>query len=103
MTDIELKTNENKYIEFIIKDSDNDRFNLTDMVATIQIQKYGESTLSVNTGCNITDATNGELRYLYDGALPVGDYKGEIELTTDGGLKYITPSFDIEVVSGLPE
>jgi len=102
MTDIELKTNESKYIEFIIKDSDNERFNLTDMVATIQIQKYGETTLIVNTACTITDATNGELKYLYEGNLSVGDYKGEIELTT-GSLRYITPSFDVEVIASLPE
>ena len=103
MADFQLKNNEYKYLEFTIKDSDKELFNLTDMVATIQIQKYGETSLSVSTACQITDATNGECRYLYDGALSVGDYKGEIELTTLGGLKYITPSFDIEIVSGLPE
>ena len=103
MADIELKSNEKKYIEFIIKDSDLERFNLTSIDATIQIQKYGESTLVITNTCEVTSAVDGECRWLYGGTLSTGDYKAEIELTTTGGLKYITPSFDIEVVSGLPE
>jgi hypothetical protein len=45
---------------------------------------------------------NGTCRWLYNGSLPVGEYTAEIEMTTTTGLKYITPSFDIEVINSLP-
>ena len=79
---IELKTNENKYLEFTIKDNDGEYFNLTDYVATMQIQKYGESTLSVNSGCSISNAADGKVMYLYNSTLTAGEYSGEIELTS---------------------
>ena len=103
MADLRLKKSEKKYLEFIIKDADGYRLDLTGCVATIQIQKYGESTLRINSAMEITDATEGECRYLYQGQLPTGEYKGEIEITTGAGVKYITPTFTLEIVSDLPE
>jgi len=103
LTDLRLKKSEKKYIQFIIKDEDDNRLDLTGCEATLQIQKYGESTLRVNSSLNITDATEGECRYYYQGNLPVGYYKGEIEVTTEAGLTLITKTFTLEVIADLPE
>jgi hypothetical protein len=104
MANFVVKNNENKYLTFTVKDEDNEYFNLTGFVATIQIQKYGESSLNVSSSCNVNIPLDGKCRYLYDGTLSVGNYKAEIEFTyVSSGLKYITPTFDIDVVSNLPE
>ncbi len=99
---ITIKNNEKKYLEFTIRDSDDNIMDLTNCDATIQLQKYGESSLSVSTSCTITDATGGICKYLYNGSLTTGMYKAEIEII-NGDTIYITPTFDIDVVTSLPE
>ena len=64
MTDIELKNNEEKYIEFIIEDYNGERFDLSSINATIQLKKYGDTTLSVDTACLVTNPTNGICKWL---------------------------------------
>jgi len=96
-----LKTNEKKYLEFTIKDYEGDLLDLTTFSATIQIQKYGDTTLSVNTACSITTPIDGLCRYLYDGSLTVGMYKAEVEVSNES-IRYITPTFDINVIAGIP-
>jgi hypothetical protein len=103
MADLELKANESKYLTFTIKDANDEVFDLTDTLSTIQLQKYGQSTLIVNEGCAIVSAINGTCKWLYRGALNAGMYRAEIEITFSGGLKYITPTFDIEIIASLPE
>jgi hypothetical protein len=103
MSDLTIKQNENKFIEFTIRDNDGNPFTLTSMVATIQVQKYGQSTLILSAACEITSAANGELRWNYNSALSVGEYKAEIEVTTDAALVYITPSFDVDIIASLPD
>ena len=100
--DLELKATEKKYIQFIIKDADGNLYNLSGCSATIQIQKYGESTVSLTKSLSISDPTNGVCQMYYDGDLNPGDYRAEIEITTAAGLKYITPIFTIRVLEDIP-
>ena len=102
MTDLEIITGQTIYLEFTIKDSDGNYFDLTGASATLQVKKYGESTLRINGSCEIHDPTNGKCRYLYQDDLPTGDYQGELEIVDNAGLKYITPTFSIKVIADLP-
>ena len=101
MAQFTIKTTENKYLEFVIRDDDGDIFSLSGMNATINIQRHGTATLATSNSCEVTNATAGECRYLYDGSLSAGDYKAEIVIT-NGTYTYITPDIEIEIVATLP-
>jgi len=62
-----------------------------------KFKKYGSSTLSINSECEVTDPEHGKARYLYEGNLPPGYYKGELEIS-GGSIHSITKTFIIKVV-----
>lgn len=102
MKEIVVKTNEKKYIEFVIRDEDMTYPDLTGVVATIDLQKYGTSTLSVSEECDTTYASESKCRWLYNGSLDPGLYKAEVELTFPSGHKLISETFLIRIEKDLP-
>ena len=101
MADLTLKDSEVKYLEFTIKDTEGNKVDLTGYSATLQVQKYGSSTLDINSACEITDATNGKVRYLYNQDLSPGNYRAEIEIYDGSSTLYITKTFTIKVIGDI--
>ena len=95
MADLEIKAGQTIYLEFIIKDADGNYFNLTGASATLQVKKYGESTLRIDGSCEVHEPLLGKCRYLYQDDLPPGDYQAELEIVDNSGFKFITPTFTI--------
>jgi len=94
--DLVLKSSEHKYLEFTIKDADLNYVDLNGCDVTLQVQKYGSSSLSINAPCEIVDPDHGKVRYLYEGELSPGYYKAEIEIS-NSNTKLITKTFIIKV------
>jgi len=97
-----LKASEKKFLEFIILDYLGERLPITGATIHFQVQKYGESTLRLDATAELINPSQGECRYYYSGALPVGEYKGELEIEYSSLLRPKTETFYIKVIPDLP-
>jgi len=97
MADLTLKDSEQKYLEFTRKDDNGNYIDLSGCSVTLQVQKYGESSLAISSPCEVISPSDGKVRYLYEGELTPGHYRAELEVYDGSNILYITKTFTIKV------
>lgn len=108
MLQIILKKGEKKYLYFTLTDKySKEKIDISNASSvSIQIQRYypiEESTVRVDSTCEIYSLTNSQVRWLTDETLPVGKYWGEIEIWETGGYVSKSEDMKIEILEELPK
>jgi len=104
MTEITLIRNDQNYwIQFYVKDPDNNPVDLTDCTPKLKIQSYTSSFFKTITG-EVVDANAGICRFKITDEFvdKTGEFRAEIELNYSDGKILTAPNITIKVLPDLP-
>lgn len=79
-----IKTNDTSpKLVITLQDAGGNVVNLSGATARFHMKAYGESSLKVNAGADITDEPNGRIEYSWEASDTdtAGTYYGEVEIT----------------------
>jgi len=91
-------------LEFEIRDADGEIVNITNCTPRFKMQRYGESTLTLDKEGFIVNGTLGLCQVLIEDELlnKSGEFYAEVQITWTSGKVLTAPNINVKILKDLP-
>lgn len=99
-----VRGDSNYFLEFEVRDADGEIVNLTSCSVIFKMQRYGESTLTLNKSGNVVNGTLGIAQVFIQEELAnkSGEFHCELEIHWSNGKILTAPEIYCKVLKDLP-
>lgn len=99
-----VRGDKNYYLEFEVRDADGTVVDITGASVTFKMQKYGQSTLTLDKGGSIVNGTSGLCQVLIATELvsTYGEFLAELQITWPTNKVLTAPNIYVKILKDLP-
>jgi len=99
-----VRSDQNYYLEFEIRDSDGEIVNIEGCSVRFKMQRYGENVLTLDKEGKIVNGSLGLCQVLIENELASlsGEFHAEVQITWLSGKVLTVPSINVKILKDLP-